>query len=185
MLLVVSVASALAVAHPVHADDCLSSDAQGCMFGLPTFQYQTLVSQMIANPSPNVRPLDVDASELGVGTTYRVIGGAAPVYDAPHGKTVGLGQKGYGPLRVGTIQDNWAQIGYKRYVRTQDITTASASTFAGVLFDAPLAYPMAWVLAPTRPSTIPGQKASSDAPILERYQRVNIFEMVLVGDWNW
>src|SRR5947209_2663698 len=56
---------------------CLSEDAPGCTFGLPTFQYQLLLSEMMAHPTPNVRPLQVDESELGRSDLMRIVGGTA------------------------------------------------------------------------------------------------------------
>ncbi len=70
---------------PVHADDnpCLSGAASGCSYGLPTFQYQLLLGQMLAHPTPDVRPLEIDLTDLGVSPYYRVFGGTQPLYDAP------------------------------------------------------------------------------------------------------
>jgi hypothetical protein len=46
-------------------------------------------------------------------------------------------------------------------------------------------YTMAWVLIPSFPSPYPGASGDSSRPRLERYTRVNIFEVVEVDGWRW
>src|SRR2546423_8873353 len=70
-------------------------------------------------------------------------------------------------------------------MRARHETNKGAWIFGVVFFDEPLAYPMAWVLVPTRPSAVPGIDPSTATPMLDRYQRVNIFATVQVGDWSW
>jgi hypothetical protein len=164
---------------------CLAADAPGCSFGLPTFQYQLLLGEMAAHPSPDVRPLEVDMSELGYSAYNRVIGGSAPLYDAPNGHQVGVIDAGFNYVNVISRKAGWVQVMIGRWLPLTDLTSASSSTFTGVLFEHPLAYPMAWVLLPTLPSAIPGAAPEDDVPMLKRYQRVNIFATATVGDWDW
>src|SRR4051794_9446681 len=75
----------------VHAEgNCLNPETPGCMFGLPTYQYQLLLGEMAAHPEPDVRQLPVDMNEIGENSASRVIGGSQPVYDAPDGNQVGV-----------------------------------------------------------------------------------------------
>ena len=179
----------IAVRSVIRAGDdknsCLAADAPGCMYGLPTFQYQLLLGEMLAHPVPNVRPLAYDLDDLGGSAAFRIIGGATPLYDAPNGNEVSVFDTGFNYINVIAIKGDWAQVTPKGWVRLASLTKAASSTFAGVVIDEPLAYPMGWVLEPTRPSTIPGQKPDPRIPMLERYERVNIFATVTVGDWEW
>src|SRR5689334_20844727 len=71
-------------------NNCLAPDTPGCMFGLPTYQYQLLLGEMAAHPEPDVRQLPVDLNELGENSASRIIGGSQPVYDAPAGNQIGV-----------------------------------------------------------------------------------------------
>ncbi len=164
---------------------CLAADVPGCSYGLPTFQYEMLLGPMAANPVPNVQPVEVDENELGINNTYRVVGGTAPIYDGPDGNPAGAIDPGFYPINVMSRKGDWVQVYAKAWMRASDVTNTASSTFSGVLFNGPLAYPMAWVLVPTRPSAIPGDTADPATPMLERYQRVNIFATVNINDWNW
>src|SRR5579871_3144069 len=187
IFVICSLFAVLAIPSRAHADDnsCLTPGTAGCSFGLPTFQYQLLLGQMAANPVPNVRPLDPALSEIGTDNAYRIVGGDAPYFDAPNGNEIGVVDTGFNFVNVWDWKGDWAEIAQKHWVRAEDLTTAASSTYAGVLIDTPLAFPMAWVLVPTRPSQIPGVKPDDSTPMLERYQRVNIFATVTLGDWDW
>ncbi len=179
----------IAVRSVIRAGDdshsCLVTDTPGCMYGLPTFQYQLLLGEMAAHPVPNVRPLAYDLDDLGVSAGYRVIGGATPLYDAPNGNEISVFDTGFNNINVIAIKGDWAQVAPQGWVKAKNLTKADSSTFAGVVIDEPLAYPMGWVLEPTRPSAIPGQKPDPRTLMWERYERVNIFATVTVGDWDW
>ena len=183
------VAQFAGVGHVARAEGsgnvCLVADAPGCSYGMPTFQYQLLLGEMAAHPAPDVRPLEVDLTELGQSNYNRVIGGSAPVYDAPEGKQVGVIDAGFNYVNVISRKGDWIQVMVGRWLPIYDLTSASSSTYAGVLIEHPLAYPMAWVLLPTRPSAIPGVDPDPDTKMIERYTRVNLFATVTVGDWDW
>src|SRR5215472_16752437 len=76
---------ALRVPARADTDPCPATDTPGCSYELPTFQYQLLLSDMLAHPSPNVRPLQVDTNELNKFAFYKLIGGATPLYNGPGG----------------------------------------------------------------------------------------------------
>ena len=87
---IISLISSISTA-PARADDnaCLRREASGCTNGLPTFQYQLLLGEMAAHPTPNVRPISVDDTEIGRVNYFRVVGGVQPLFDAPDGHVVG------------------------------------------------------------------------------------------------
>src|SRR5581483_8365845 len=164
---------------------CPAKPSTSCTLGLSTFQYQLLLGEMAAHPMPDVRPLNVDESELGRSSLYRVVGGSTALYDAPNGSVIDVRNTGFNYIAVRSVQDGWAEILRGRWVRANRLTQANASIYAGVLIEEPLAYPMAWVLQPTQPSSLPGVKPDPTTAMIERYTRVNIFATVKVGDWEW
>ncbi len=111
---------------PAHGDDtsCLTAEASGCMYGLPTFQYQLLLGQMVAHPLPDVRSLEADLSELGVSRSFRVIGGTQPLYDAPGGAIIGVIDSGFAFVKVRARQGAWAQLGAKGWLPLRKLTLA-------------------------------------------------------------
>ncbi len=157
----------------------------GCSYGLPTFQYQLLLGQMTAHPSPNVHPLDVDMAELGHTGNPRIIGGATPTYDAPNGKFIGLLDIGFNHIAVGKQEGDWVQLYPGRWLRASSLAYTNSSTFAGVLINEPLLYPMAWVLQPVQPSVIPGYLPPADTPFIERYTRVYLYATLKIDTMEW
>ncbi len=189
VVLVALLTQVLTAWDTARADDknksCLMPGTTGCTFGLPTFQYQLLLGEMMAHPTPNVRQLGVDDNELGRSTYYRVVGGSAPLYDAPYGTAVDVIDAGFGYVSVRRRLGDWYEIVAGRWMRAQNLTLTGSSSYSGVLIDEPLAYPMGWVLLPTRPSAMPGAQPAASTPMLDRYALVNIFATVTVGDWDW
>ena len=60
-----------------------------------------------------------------------------------------------------------------------------ASSFTGILLDAPPAYPMAWILFKTKPRPLPTMYALSDTAWLPRYTRVHLFASLKVNAMDW
>jgi L,D-transpeptidase catalytic domain len=179
------VAGGPSVARAEGPSACLQPGANGCMYGLPTMQYQMLLTQMAAHPSPNVREIPADNREVGRYSLYRLNRAGVTLYDGPGGNPIGSIDAGFNFVGIRQAQGDWVEIDRGRWTQSSNLSAVSASTYRGVLIDGELLYPMAWILQPTRPSTIPGQKAEADTPLVDRYVRVNIFATVRVGDWDW
>lgn len=170
------------------ANRCLASpNENGCRAGLPAGRYQMLLDEMTLLPTPDVRPLPVNQSELTRyayrrltnpnGTTY---------YNAPGGAPIGSVAPGFTFIKVYSLQDGWVEINPGQWVPESETAVTRPSTFAGVIFDEDgLEYPMAWVLIPSYPSPYPGAAGDDTRPRLERYTRVSIFETVEVDGWRW
>ncbi len=185
-VLIAIIVSGLSAATAAHADDaCAAADSEGCSFGLPTFQYQALLGQMLAHPTPNVRPLQIDQNELTAFAFYKLVGGATPLYDAPNGNQVDTLNAGFNYVTVISRQGDFVQISPGRWTTSKYLAATRASDYGGVLIDEKPAYPMAWVLLPTKPSAVPGVKPADGTPITLRYTRVNIFATKTVGSWDW
>lgn len=176
---------------PAQADDfreqnaCLGEAAPGCTHGLPTIQYQLLLPQMLAHPSPNVREIEVDAREVRRYSFYRVSREGIALHDGPGGNPVGGIDAGFNFVGIRKREGDWAEVKPGLWTPISNLTGVSASSYTGVIIDSELAYPMAWVLQPTRPSSYPGQKPDKSVKFVQRYTRVNIFATVNDGEWDW
>lgn len=167
------------------ADSCTTATEAGCSFGLPTFQYQLLLSQMLAHPSPNVRQLQTDPDELNQYSFNRLVGGATPLYSSPGGPQIDTLDAGFNYVTILNRQGDYAEVLPGKWTDNRYLVPARASDYAGVQVDTPLAYPMAWVLLPTKPSIVPGVDPDPKTALITRYTRVNIFATKTVGTWKW
>lgn len=164
---------------------CLTAGAAGCEHGLPAFQYELLRAQMAAHPAPNVREIAINYREVRRFNFYRVNRSGVTLFNAPGGAPVGGIDAGFNFVDVINRNGDWAEIEPSTWVPASELSPVPASMHAGVLFDGPLAYPMGWVLQPTRPSSYPGEEPPEDRARIERYTRVNIFATVNDGEWDW
>jgi len=167
------------------ADPCPAIDSPGCSFGLPAFQYQLRLTEMLAHPSPNVRPLQVDTKELNNFSFYKLINGPTPIYNAPGGALINTIAAGFNYVGVLATQGDYAEIDTNQWTLKKNLQATDASSYTGVLLDQPLSYPMGWVLEPIRASALPGSDPADGAPYIARYTRVNIFATKHVGSWDW
>lgn len=171
--------------NPARAADCTMVGTPGCIHGLPTFQYEMLLTEMLAHPTPDVRSLPVDQDEIKKFSLYKVAKENITFYDAPNGNPIGTLDAGFNYLDVRSQQGDWYEIRAGQWVPASVLTRTRASTFSGVLIDQPLTHTMAWILKPVKPSSIPGQDADEAAQALTRYTRVNIYATVKIGNWEW
>ena len=171
---------------PVRADDalCLTETTPGCTHGLPTGVYERLLAEMQAHPAPDVAPVPINTKEVGAYSFYRVLPDTK-LYDAPNGNVIGQIDNGFNYVSVYKVQDGFAQLRDKSWVRRDALKHTYASTFSGVLIGKPLLYPIAWVIQASLPSSVPGGIRDPKTPAIRRYTRVNIFATVQVGGWDW
>jgi hypothetical protein len=164
---------------------CLTPGTPGCTNGLPSIQYALLLTQMIAHPVPNVREIEINSREVRRYSFYRVNKAGSTLYNAPGGSPVDTIDPGFNFVGIRQRQGDWAEIQPGRWLPISELTSVPASLYTGVLIDTNPAFPMAWVLQPTRPSVIPGQTPDKTVPFMARYTRVNIFATVNDGTWDW
>jgi hypothetical protein len=164
---------------------CPAPDTPGCIHGLPAFQYEMLLAQMVAHPAPSVRQIAIDHQEIRRFHFYRVNRRGVTLYNAPGGQPIGSIDPGFNFVDVRQREGDWALIEPNTWVPMADLSPVPASSFAGVLIDGPLAYPVAWVLRPTRPSSFPGVPPDEGTPAIARYVRVNLYATGNDGQWDW
>src|SRR5579859_4135385 len=109
---------------------CLQESTPGCTHGLPTDQYNALLTQMQANPTPDVAPVPYDKNEIwSYGGFWRLQDGAQ-LYDSPGGNVVETAPVGFNFVSLRTTQGEYAQI-YKNklWVLRSELKQSYASTF--------------------------------------------------------
>jgi hypothetical protein len=165
-------------------NSCLAAEAPGCTNGLPTDVYQRLLGEMQAHPSPDVMPIPADMKEVRSYSFFRVLPDTT-LHDSPNGNPVGKMEDGFTFVSVYAVKDGFAQLRNKLWVRRDSLKQTYSSQFTGVLLDKPLAYPMAWVIQASIPSSYPGGPRTIKTPAINRYTRVNLFATVNVDGWDW
>ncbi len=142
------------------------------------------LSEMQANPAPAVTPIEEDKTEVNAYSFFRVLPNTL-LYNAPNGATVGALNNGFSFVIVYALQDGFAKLRDGRWVERSQLKHSYASPYTGVAIDQGLAFPMAWVIQTSIPSTSAGAANSPKTPPIGRYTRVNIFATVHVGQWDW
>ena len=79
----------------------------------------------------------------------------------------------------------WYAINEQEYVRADQLSIFTPSTFQGVELTGTPERAFAWMVFDMWASTEPGVPATAGAPLFKRYTRVPIFEEQLVGDRFW
>lgn len=148
-------------------------------------------AEMLANPEPNVLPLEPDRRAIAQYTFMRLNHGEEGdqpvlVYDMPGGKAVRAIDPGFNFVTVREQIDGWVEINEGEWIREGDVLTQRASSFAGVQVVEPLAYPLAWILINTYTAEYPGGPQIIDpARLHRRYERINIYATVNIDGHNW
>jgi lipoprotein-anchoring transpeptidase ErfK/SrfK len=162
---------------------CLTENAPGCTFGLPTQQYNALLAEMKANPTPEVEPVPLD-KEVNRYVFYKVLLGAE-IYDAPNGNVLRRVDDGFMVVSVYGARDGFTRLRDGTWIKRSALKQTIASEFTGVRYQTPLRYPMAWVIQASIPSSVPGGVRRASTPAVARYTRLNIYAAVKVDGWDW
>jgi hypothetical protein len=141
--------------------------------------------EIASYPQPAVTQL-LPNEELLYDRVYKRYNAAAQLFDAPGGQPVATLDAGFNFATVHAIEGDWAMVNDSQWVSTSLLQDAQPSRYAGVMLDGePLPYPFAWVLVHTRASQQPGVEPLETDPLYLRYQLVNLYSSVQVGDWRW
>src|SRR5262249_31081406 len=104
---------ALAMLPPqvARADDCLSGpNVPGCKFGLPEGQYDALLGQMNANPTPNTTTIAVNRTEIHRFSFFTWRSKDVTFYNAPNGSPVGKIDPGFSYVQIIDSSGDWAEV---------------------------------------------------------------------------
>lgn len=189
---ILSLLSALligALGAPVAAYDGRSTlcahSGGACLHGLPAAHYQMLLPQMLAHPKPNGRPVPVDGQALYRHSLYQIDPNGITLYDAPNGTPIASLPQGFIFVGMRQQRDGWGEVRRGQWAPLSQLRGVPASPFSGLIFDAPPAYPVAWLLQPTQPSSAPNMPPDPNAPVLARYAPVSLFATLNDGTQDW
>ncbi|GAB4546640.1 MAG: hypothetical protein OHK0023_06590 [Anaerolineae bacterium] len=167
------------------SDGCLVAlDVPNCKYGLPAAEYDALLAAMQANPAPAVQQIGVDPEEVRRWSFWKIDGKGVTLYDSPGGIALGQTDPGFSFVTPKSRVEGWFEIEPGQWVSQSNLSGTRASSFTGVMLGG-LPFPMAWILQPTRPSSVPGHRALKSTPLLPQYTRVYIYHTLRIGDWDW
>lgn len=161
-------------------------DALNCATDTDCAEETIGVSADIINayPAPNAIQLATN-NELLRDRFYQRVIGAVDIFDAPNGNFIRTLDAGFNYFTTFTPEGEWTKINQDQWVRTESLRPTVPSSFSGVLLNEALPYPMAWVLVNVVPSRMPGEEPTSGDLAVLRYTKVNLYDKVTVGDWDW
>jgi hypothetical protein len=159
----------------------------GCYAGLPAAQYQLLLDEMIARPTPTGESLPTDESEVFRFAFRSLNNGQTTLYSGPNGSAIGSIPGGAKFVTTMDYQAGWVMVQPNEWVRESDTTIVQPSIFSGIQLDAHslTPYTLAWVLLPEYPAPYPGAEGDRSRPRYERYTPVNIFAEVQIDGLRW
>ncbi len=142
------------------------------------------LAEIQAHPAPDAEPIAVNRREVGAYSFFRVMPDT-DLYDAPNGNIVGRMDNGFSFVIVYEQREGFARLRSGQWVARTSLKQSYASSFSGLALTHPLAYPMAWVIQASIPSSSPGASNDSKTPAISRYTRLYIYATVHVGSWDW
>ncbi len=194
----------LAFAGPVKAEDALPAlcgdvyqlqhPAQ-CPAAGPGGYAAQIVAAGLPYPLP---PLTIEKlypyRALTPSAYAKIITDTAPVYRHPLEALAGLPplrrwEKGFVFASViGTTTfegEAFYQINPGEFMRAADVEEARPSSFSGQYFATPPATPVGWTIAGVQPSATPGGAPDPNAPLMGRYQPIEIYASQFVDGLWW
>lgn len=168
-------------------ETCRTGTDEGCVeevAQLSPIELRAISAEITAHPTPDVTPIPVDESLL-YNRSYQRVMQEVTIYDAPNGNPIGALDPGFNFFTTLNRVDNWVEVNPGQWVQEEYLGGARVSHFAGVLINTPPAYPFAWMLLDTKPSTRPGAEPVPGTEWMRRYTLVNIYATALVDGWEW
>ncbi len=140
--------------------------------------------QINAYPAPAVQQLAANTPLL-TDRLYQRVTAAVDLYDAPNGTIVSTLDAGFNYFTTWSPENEWTRVGEDRWVRTEFLRPSVPSSFAGVLIDSELPYPMAWALVNVVPSRSPGAEPTDGDLAMLRFTKLNLYRSVIIEGWEW
>ena len=178
----------------IHLTGVLAQDA------LVEFDYDPLVCQsaaeldedclamMQAFPQPKLEKIPEDRFTLNHYSFWRVGPAAVSLYDAPGGQVIGQIPAGFNFINaIDTSVAGWIQRAGGEWLKRENVQSAPASRFTGMLLPPGWRHPFAVILDRTGiyASLRPGEKGSAESDyVTHRYDLVNIFDAEHDEDGN-
>lgn len=143
---------------------------------------------MAAQPYPDVTPIPYDLGVIAGQDFIYFDADEVPLYNAPDGQeidTLTAGRSSY--VNVIQISDDgkWAEIRYGRWASLENAHFAEPSKFTGVTINH-MDMPFAWAIYNGCTSLTPGgPRNCQQSGSFHRYDLMNIYATVTVGEWDW
>ncbi|MBZ0296982.1 MAG: L,D-transpeptidase [Anaerolineae bacterium] len=141
---------------------------------------------MEAFPRPVVLPIRQDGYTLDNYSFWKVTNSAPNLYDAPNGGVIGQMPAGFNFVHAVDFTDGWVKNREQQWMQTDDLKFVQPSFFRGVQLLDGLQNEFGWVLGDLMTVPEPGAQQSMETGIFKaRYDLVNIFAEVKLGEWYW
>ena len=183
-----------ALAGPAHAapaqpaaSPAVAQGHPGCTgITLETLQTPECDAVMAAQPYPDVEPIPFDLGVIAGQDFVYFDADEVPLYDAPDGEEGGLltaGRSSY--VNVLQQSGDWAEIRPGRWASLENAHFAEPSAFTGVIINH-MEMPFAWAIYDHCTSLTPGgPRNCRESGYFDRYDLMNIYATVTVGEWDW
>jgi len=141
---------------------------------------------MAAQPYPDIAPVPFDLGVIAGQQFIYFDADEVPLYDAPDGAQVEVfpaGRSSY--VNVLQTAGDWAEIRPGRWASLKKAHYAEPSTLTGALINS-MPMPFAWAIYDFCTALTPGgPKNCRQSGSYQRYDLMNIYATVRVGEWDW
>jgi hypothetical protein len=179
----------LAVLALAHAGPTVAQGHPSCAnITYETPQTPECDAVMAALPYPDVTPIPYDLGVIAGKDFIYFDTDTVTLYDMPGGKgkvveTLTAGRSTY--VHVRQISGDWVEIRPSRWAALEHAQFAEPSTFTGVTINR-MEMPFAWAIYDHCTSRTPGgPRSCQQSGSFNRYDLMNIYATVTVGEWNW
>lgn len=141
---------------------------------------------MAAQPYPDVERIPFDLGVIAGQDFIYFDADVVKLYNRPDGDEIGIltaGRSSY--VNVLQTSGDWAEIRPNRWASLENAHFATPSTFTGVLINH-MEMPFAWAIYDHCTSLTPGGlRNCRQSGSFQRYDLMNIYATVTVGEWDW
>ena len=184
IVMLLSQALPIPAAHADGPEQCLSGEARCFSRDLSAIELRAIDAEIASYPAPRVTTIPVN-EQLLYNRNYQRVLQQVTLYDGPNGNPIGTLDPGFNFFTTISRVDNWVEVNPGQWVQEEYLGGARVSHFAGVLFDEPPTYQLAWLLLDTKPSPRPGAEPVPGTAWIPRYTLFNIYAQAVVDGWRW
>jgi len=159
--------------------------SESCKHGLPAWEYDALLPQILSHSPKSLPRVGVDGAELRRYSLYQLPRRDVTFYDAPNGNPMDKVDPGYAFTGVREQRDGWVRVDGDRWLPADQLSGTRASGFSGVLLSGYPPFPLLWMARSVHAAEVPGGKMLQRLPVLAKHTPYYIFKTVRVGNWDW